>query len=128
MTAYDQAFQAAAVMGITVCAASGDNGSGDGVSDGKDHVDFPASSSYALACGGTSLHAANGKIASEVVWNDGAKGGAGGGGVSTFFALPPWQQGLQITDNKGTKTALQKRGVPDVAGDADPQTGYEVRV
>jgi kumamolisin len=56
MTAMDEAFQAAATMGITVCVASGDNGSSDGVSSG-DHVDFPASSSFALACGGTSLHA-----------------------------------------------------------------------
>ncbi len=128
MTAFDQAFQAAAAIGITVCVASGDNGSTDGVNDGADHVDFPASSSYALACGGTSLRASNEKITSEVVWNDGAKGGAGGGGVSTFFALPPWQQGLKITNSKGATSALKMRGVPDVSGDADPQTGYDVRV
>ena len=48
MTAMDDAFQAAAAMGITVCVASGDSGSTDGVSDGNDHVDFPASSPYAL--------------------------------------------------------------------------------
>ena len=48
MTAFDSAFQAAAALGITVCVASGDNGSSDGVSDGADHVDFPASSPYAL--------------------------------------------------------------------------------
>src|SRR5580698_814976 len=45
MTAMDDAFQAASSMGITVCIASGDNGSSDGVTDGADHVDFPASSS-----------------------------------------------------------------------------------
>jgi len=128
MTAFDQAFQAAATMGITVCVASGDNGSSDGVNDGADHVDFPASSPHALACGGTSLHAANGKIANELVWNDGANGGAGGGGVSSFFALPQWQQGLKVTDNHGAAKPLQNRGVPDVSGDADPQTGYDVRV
>ena len=128
MTAFDQAFQAAATMGITVCAASGDNGSSDGVSDGANHVDFPASSPHALACGGTSLKAANGKITSEIVWNDGAGGGAGGGGVSGIFALPTWQQGIKITNSHGAKSALQKRGVPDVSGDADPQTGYSVRV
>jgi kumamolisin len=128
MTAFDQAFQAAATMGITVCIASGDNGSGDGVNDGADHVDFPASSPHALACGGTSLQAANGKIASEVVWNDGANGGAGGGGISGIFALPPWQNGLQVTSTHGGSKPLQNRGVPDVSGDADPQTGYDVRV
>lgn len=128
LTAYDQAFQAAAAMGITVCVASGDNGSSDGVNDGAGHVDFPASSPHALACGGTSLQAVNGKIASEAVWNDGASGGASGGGVSSFFTRPPWQDGLQATNAQGASTQLRNRGVPDVSGDADPQTGYDVRV
>jgi kumamolisin len=128
MTGFDQAFQAAAAMGITVCVASGDNGSSDGVNDGADHADFPASSPYALACGGTNLQASGGNITSEVVWNDGANGGAGGGGVSSFFALPSWQGGLQVTNHNGMKSPLGKRGVPDVCGDADPQSGYDVRV
>jgi kumamolisin len=128
LTAYDQAFQDAAALGVTICCASGDSGSSDGVNDGADHVDFPASSPHVLACGGTRLAAANGKIASEVVWNNGANGGAGGGGVSGFFALPDWQKGLQVAKSKGGKSALKMRGVPDIAGDADPQTGYDVRV
>ena len=128
LTAFDQAFQSAAALGVTVCVASGDNGSGDGVNDGSDHVDFPASSTYALGCGGTSLKASGGTITSETVWNDGANGGAGGGGVSTAFALPAWQEGLQVTRAGGQQSALTMRGVPDVAGDADPATGYEVRV
>jgi kumamolisin len=127
MTAMDEAFQAAAAMGITVCVASGDDGSSDGVGDGADHVDFPASSPYVLACGGTSLHATATAITNEVVWND-KGGGAGGGGVSSFFPLPAWQQGLEVTDSAGDQTALTHRGVPDVCGDADPQTGYQVRV
>jgi kumamolisin len=127
MTAMDNAFQAAATMGITVCVASGDNGSSDGASDGKDHVDFPASSSFALACGGTSLRAVT-TIESESVWNNGANGGASGGGVSSFFALPSWQKGLSARNSQGKATPLTKRGVPDVAGDADPETGYTVRV
>lgn len=129
MTTMDQAFQAAAAMGITVCVAAGDSGSTDGVSDGSNHVDFPASSSHALACGGTSLQANGTTIVSEVVWNDGnAASGAGGGGVSTFFALPSWQQGLDTTDAEGTRSPLSMRGVPDVAADADPQTGYNILV
>ena len=128
MTAMDDAFQAAATMGITVCAASGDSGSSDGVNDGSDHVDFPASSPFALACGGTSLQASGGSIRSEVVWNDGAANGASGGGVSSFFPLPSWQTGLKAVNNQGQSTALSKRGVPDVAGNADPQTGYDVRI
>jgi kumamolisin len=128
MTAMDDAFQAAATMGITVCVASGDGGSSDGVTDGADHVDFPASSPFTLACGGTSLNASGSSISSEVVWNDGANNGASGGGVSSFFALPSWQAGLNAVNSQGRSTALSKRGVPDVAGNADPQTGYVVRI
>jgi kumamolisin len=127
MTAFDQAFQAAAAMGITICVASGDNGSSDGVNDGTDHVDFPASSPFCLACGGTNLQASHGSITAEVVWNDGANGGASGGGVSAFFDLPTWQQGLEVVTAQG-KRKLDKRGVPDVCGDADPNSGYDVRV
>jgi kumamolisin len=128
MTAMDDAFQAAAALGITVCVASGDSGSSDGVNDGKDHVDFPASSPYALACGGTRLHANKTTITSEVVWNDGANGGASGGGISSFFPTPGWQMGKKAAHRGGKAIALTKRGVPDVAGDADPETGYNVRI
>ena len=128
LSAFDQAFQSAAALGVTVCVASGDNGSGDGVNDGADHVDFPASSTYALGCGGTSLQAGGNGVTNESVWNDGANGGAGGGGVSATFPLPAWQEGLHVTRAGGKQSALAMRGVPDVAGDADPATGYEVRV
>ena len=128
MTSMDEAFQEAATLGVTICVAAGDGGSSDGVTDGEDHVDFPASSPYALACGGTSLKASSSSIASEVVWNDGSEGGATGGGVSSFFALPTWQSGLQTTGASGVTAALTKRGVPDVSGDADPDTGYSVLI
>jgi kumamolisin len=128
LTAFDSAFQAAAAMGITVLAASGDNGSGDGVADGKDHVDFPASSPHVTGCGGTNVQASATAITSETVWNDGAQGGAGGGGVSMFFDLPAWQAGQHLTSVHGATSPLTKRGVPDIAGDADPQSGYNVRV
>ena len=91
MTQFDQAFQAAAAMGVTICVAAGDNGSSDSVSDGKPHVDFPASSPFALGCGGTKLTASGQTIASEVVWNENPTSSAGGGGVSGFFALPAYQ-------------------------------------
>jgi kumamolisin len=126
-TALDQAFADAAALGVTVTVAAGDNGSGDRVSDGKVHADFPASSPHALACGGTSLRLGpSGAIASETVWNDGSGRGATGGGVSDVFALPSWQASAGVPDRAGTgKTG---RGVPDVAGNADPETGYQVRV
>ena len=125
--ALNDAMQTAVALGVTVCAASGDSGSSDGVGDGADHVDFPASSPYALGCGGTHITASNGRISQESVWNDGADG-ATGGGVSATFALPDWQKGLRVVRGSGGAGALVRRGVPDVAADADPATGYEVRV
>jgi kumamolisin len=123
MTAFDSAAQDAAALGITICAASGDSGSSDGVNDGANHVDFPASSPHILACGGTSLKSADGEITSETVWNDGAQGGASGGGFSNEFPLPAWQASANIKPPAGGG-----RGVPDVCGDADPDTGYNVMV
>jgi kumamolisin len=125
--ALDAALQDAATLGVTVTVASGDNGSSDGVGDGALHVDFPASSSYALACGGTTLQASGGQITSETVWNETANNeGAGGGGVSNFFALPTYQQNAGVPAQP--QTAFVGRGVPDVSGNADPQTGYQVVV
>lgn len=122
-TAFDEALVDAAALGVTVTAASGDNGSTDGATDGAQHVDFPASSPNLLACGGTSLRAASGAITSEVVWNGGSGGGATGGGVSDTFAAPAWQTAAGVPGANGSG-----RGVPDVAGNADPATGYEVLV
>jgi kumamolisin len=129
MTQFDQAFQAAALLGVTVCVAAGDNGSADGVTDGAAHVDFPASSPNVLGCGGTKLTAAAGKISSEVAWNEGTNS-ATGGGVSGFFALPAYQKNAKVPARPGAggATGGTGRGVPDVAGDADPATGYQVRV
>lgn len=125
LQSYNSALQAAASVGVTVCVACGDNGSDDGVGDGKYHVDFPASSPYSLACGGTSLKISGSSISSEVVWNDGASGGATGGGVSDSFPLPSYQSKAKVPPS-ANKGAFKGRGVPDVAGDADPATGYDV--
>lgn len=127
MTQFDQAFQAAAAMGVTVCCASGDNGSSDGVTDGKAHVDFPASSPFALGCGGTKLTASGQAISAEVVWNANPTSSATGGGVSGFFPLPAYQKSARVPPVSGT-AGQTGRGVPDVAGDADPASGYQVRV
>ena len=124
MTSMDEAFQAAAAMGVTVCVASGDDGSTDGVSDGSHHVDFPASSPNVLACGGTTLQASGGKITSETAWNELASNeGATGGGISDVFPLPSWQNGVNVPPSANPKRNVG-RGVPDVSGDADPTTGY----
>jgi kumamolisin len=125
--ALDAAFQDAAVLGVSVVVASGDSGSADGLMDGKDHVDFPASSPHVLACGGTTLRTNNGLIQSETVWNSAPDAGAAGGGVSHVFPIPQWQRGLFVLRDQHP-VRLAMRGVPDVAADADPGTGYEVRV
>jgi kumamolisin len=123
--AVNEAFQAAAAMGVTVCCAAGDDGSRDQVNDGLAHVDFPAASAWVLACGGTTLQSSGNKIVSETVWNDGTDGGASGGGVSDTIPLPAWQANANVPPsvNPGAHVG---RGVPDVAGDADPATGFQV--
>ena len=128
LKSFDQAFQSAALMGKTVFAAAGDNGSSDGVNDGKNHVDFPASSPNVVACGGTTLIASsdNSSITSETVWNEQTQGlGATGGGVSDSFPLPDYQKSANVPPPANPNGG---RGVPDVAGDADPVTGYNVLV
>src|SRR5260370_37169831 len=89
MPSLDTARQDAASLGVTVCCASGDRGSGDGVTDGFAHADFPASSPSVLGCGGTHLEGSGATITSEVVWNSSI--GASGGGVSNAFSRPSWQ-------------------------------------
>ena len=126
MTAMDDAFQAAASLGISVTVAAGDNGSSDGVTSGGNHVDFPASSPHVLACGGTKLVGSESAISSEVVWNESSLNeGATGGGVSEIFAKPSYQANASVP---APTTSGGGRGVPDVAANADPSTGYEVRV
>jgi kumamolisin len=172
LSSMNQAMSDAAALGITVCVAAGDNGSSDGVNDGQVHVDFPASSPYALGCGGTELLAdpATGVVSSEVVWNELASNeGATGGGVSDQFPLPSWQASAGVgpraasqpaaaggaaasaaagspddamasehrrhhptsggtggNGGSGGSSGAGGRGVPDVAGNADPVTGYQI--
>jgi kumamolisin len=122
--ALDAACQAAAAVGVTITVAAGDSGSTDGATG--NNVDFPASSPYVLACGGTKLTGSGATISSEVVWNELASDeGATGGGVSALFPLPTWQQNSNVP---AAPTSAGGRGVPDVAGDADPSTGYTIRV
>jgi kumamolisin len=122
MQTVNEAMQEAAILGIPVCLASGDDGSDDQAQDGKAHVDFPSSSPFVLCVGGTMLSKKNG---SEIVWKEGdglRKDGAGGGGVSGVFPRPSWQKSITISSvNPG---AIQGRVVPDVAANAAGSTGY----
>ncbi|HMC86003.1 MAG TPA: S53 family peptidase, partial [Chitinophagaceae bacterium] len=125
-TNFNEVCKAAALLGVTICLAAGDSGSDDGVGDGKAHVDFPSSSPYVLACGGTKLTASSTKITSEVVWHE-SNDSATGGGVSEFFPLPDYQTKAKVPASVNS-TKFKGRGVPDLAGVADPETGYNVYV
>jgi kumamolisin len=128
-------------LGITVCVAAGDDGAADvgpKAWDGLAHVDFPSSSPFALSCGGTRLIAANGAVTAESVWNQnqadlspaaGPDGsfGSSGGGVSGAFPLPDYQQQANVPSSLNPQ-GFQGRGVPDVTGDGDPDTGYNILV
>jgi kumamolisin len=136
---FDQVLQAAAMLGITVCVAAGDDGAADiGPRgwDGKAHVDFPASSPFALACGGTRLLVSDDAITHETIWNQhradlraGPDGsfGSGGGGVSGAFPLPAYQKGAGVPASLNP-AGFRGRGVPDVTGDGDPDSGYNILV
>jgi len=115
--------KALANTGMTVCVATGDDGSDDQVGDGQAHVSFPASSPYVLAVGGTSLDRSTGD---EVVWfeGDGVRrdnGGSAGGGVSELIPRPAWQNFDIHSVNPG---GLNGRILPDVVADAAGSTGY----
>jgi len=129
--AMDQAISDAAVLGVTVTVAAGDNGSTDGVSDGAQHCDFPASSPHALACGGTRLEITpSGGIASETVWNDTAAGstggGAGGGGYSDQFAVPAWQATVISTMARGATASGATDGAADMSSTAAPEADADL--
>jgi kumamolisin len=125
-TAMNLALQDAAAMGVTVTVAAGDDGATDGSPDNSLQVDFPAASPFVLSCGGTRLVATAAAISDEEVWNELASDdGATGGGVSRLFAIPAWQKAAGVPAQPDTGFA--GRGVPDVAGDADPLTGYVTR-
>jgi len=115
--AMDQAFQSAAVMGVTVFSASGDDGSSDGPTDNLSHVDYPASSRFVTGCGGTKYDPIG-----EVVWNEGPNNSTGGG-ISDIFPAPLWQDNIGMPASANPARNFG-RGVPDIAGNADPYTGY----
>jgi kumamolisin len=126
MRGLDAAFATGSLHGVTFSAAAGDAGSTNDEVDGYQHPEFPASSPHAWACGGTTLLAARGRIRTETVWNELARGaGAAGSGVSTVFPVPAYQAELGIRPRSADGGALG-RGLPDGSGNADPLTGWNV--
>lgn len=116
LTNFNNLFLYATQQGVTILVASGDAGSSDGGSGLN--VDFPSSSPYVVACGGTTLTANNNVRVSETVWNNNSYSSAGGGGISSFFNKPSYQNGISILTTK--------RGVPDISANANPNTGYQI--
>jgi len=109
---------------VTVLFAAGDELATGGLTDGRAHVWFPASSPYALSCGGTSptLAAGGTGVSAEAVWNDGSSGT--GGGISDAFPVPAYQSGLALPPS--VNDGARRRGVPDVAGAAAGTPGYRM--
>lgn len=126
-----QAFYEASLMGVTVLAASGDHGSSCGETDGRAHVSYPGSDPWVTSCGGTRISGVSGTRFTETTWddNDGAgdASSATGGGISDVFPLPSWQNGAGVppSANPGGRIG---RGLPDVAGNASPSSGYVLDV
>jgi kumamolisin len=126
MDAMERAFQLGALRGFVHTVAAGDNGSADARLDGRQHADHPASAPHAVGCGGTRLVAEAGRRLAEEAWNElGAAQGATGGGVSRHFAVPRYQSGAGIHP-VSVDDGTTGRGVPDVAGNADPLSGYVI--
>ena len=117
LNSYNSLFANAVAKNINIYVASGDNGSSDG-SSGL-NVDFPSSSPNVIACGGTTLTSNGITITREVSWFNSASS-ATGGGFSSLFAKPTYQNGISAIKTK--------RGSPDICAVADPSTGYIVYV
>lgn len=117
-------FYEAALLGVTVLAASGDSGSDCGVNDGRAHVLYPASDPYVLCCGGTRISHVSRSSFLETTWTE--SDGATGGGVSDVFDKPDWQAAAGVPVNVNDQHV--GRGIPDIAGNADPSSGYRIVV
>jgi kumamolisin len=121
MNAVSATFEEAAALGVTVLAASGDFGTDNRIGDGHTHMLYPGCDPYLTSCGGTTLKDISGTRFTEVLWSD-SKSGASGGGVSAYFDPPPWQAGVGVPAS--VEDGHRGRGLPDIAGNADPESGY----
>lgn len=117
---FGELFTDAANLDITVLISSGDSGCYLGSNYAQ--ASYPATEPMVIACGGTTIGNVNGSTFDEYVWNDGGSGGASGGGISVKFPLPSYQNGAGVPKNNFTKKG--GRGIPDVAGNANEDSGY----
>jgi kumamolisin len=120
-----EAFKKAALKGISIFAASGDDGALDRARSGKWQVDFPASNPEVTGTGGSRLVLTDG-LRTETAWNNHRENDASGGGISQVYQLPDFQKDAKVPVH--ATTGQPGRGVPDIAGNADPLSGYIIRV
>jgi len=121
LSAMEDAGKRAALKGITITVAAGDNGAGDGWRGKKQVVDQPAGLKYFTGVGGTQLILKpDGTYGSEKVWSG---NGATGGGRSLKTPVPDYQEGVKMPDNMNNP-AFKGRGVPDIAANGDPRSGW----
>jgi kumamolisin len=121
---FNEVLHTAADRNITVVAASGDKGARDAETENRLEVNFPASSPWVLSVGGTAISTVQRSIVYESVWNDRGMG-ASGGGVSRFFDRPKYQSGIRVPR---ALTARPGRGLPDVAINASPSSGFQALI
>lgn len=124
-----------AAEGITFFAAAGDAGAYD-CQDGRLAVDAPASDPNVTSVGGTTLQMSSGSYVSESAWSDpttnvpGPMGAGGGGGISSVYKMQRWQSASGVRNSYSTGRLCHAssgnwcREMPDVAANADPNTGY----
>lgn len=134
INAFNDLLSQAAQRNITICVASGNSGSSDGLPG--INVDFPASSPWVLSCGGTTLICPtkkyNDETTKETTWGVSSNGSAGGGGFSVIFDALSYQtpaiNEYETINGSSQIISTYKRGVPDVCGNADPTTGWVIFV
>lgn len=126
MRSLSMAFKRSAAKGITTFVAAGDDGAIDNNPARRPTIDFPAGDPNVSGVGGTQVVISGGKIAREVAWNDGTHS-ASGGGISRKIPRPDFQKGMELPPEP-TGSKFDGRGVPDVAENASPRSGYIIRV
>jgi len=126
--------EAAVRRDVTVCCSTGDFGSRNAPAPQSSlGVNYPAASTWALACGGTALHRQASRGHREVAWNELLLGArmAGGGGMSGHFPLPPFQSNRKTpspgkTWLAGRRRSFRGRWIPDVAAHAGFRPGVAI--
>jgi len=119
--AYSSIQDRAVAQGMTHFVASGDSGAYTCGEDNDTADSFPATLPSVTAVGGTTVfESTQGTYFKEFAWGAAIDQSGTGGGPSLVYPIPDWQKAVALADGHGF------RQVPDVAADADPQTGFHI--